>query len=151
MACGLTTPQGPPQVGRMWTPETLLAVALIFILAGFVKGVAGLGLPTIAIALMAVFVGLKEGIALMVVPTIVTNIWQAFAGGQFVAIVRRFWSLLLMFVWGLTSVYFAWPGPFDALIDWGYAASLVETRWALPCDVQRVAGYGSASSGTIVR
>jgi uncharacterized iron-regulated membrane protein len=29
-----------------------------------------------------------------------------------------FWSLLLMFVWGLTSVYFAWPGPFDALIDW---------------------------------
>ena len=29
-----------------------------------------------------------------------------------------FWSLLLMFVWGLTSVYFAWPGPFDAVIDW---------------------------------
>ena len=29
-----------------------------------------------------------------------------------------FWSLLLMFVWGLTSVYFAWPGPFDAFIDW---------------------------------
>lgn len=29
-----------------------------------------------------------------------------------------FWTLLLMFVWGLTSVYFAWPGPFDALIDW---------------------------------
>jgi uncharacterized membrane protein YfcA len=79
----------------MWTPETLLAVALIFILAGFVKGVAGLGLPTIAIALMAVFIGLKEGIALMVVPTIATNVWQALAGGQFVALVRRFWSLLL--------------------------------------------------------
>ncbi len=29
-----------------------------------------------------------------------------------------FWSLLLMFVWGLTSVYFAWPTPFDAVIDW---------------------------------
>lgn len=29
-----------------------------------------------------------------------------------------FWSLLLMFVWGLTSVYFAWPAPFDAFIDW---------------------------------
>ncbi|HEY0962776.1 MAG TPA: PepSY-associated TM helix domain-containing protein [Pseudomonadales bacterium] len=29
-----------------------------------------------------------------------------------------FWTLLLMFVWGFTSVYFAWPGPFDALIDW---------------------------------
>jgi uncharacterized iron-regulated membrane protein len=32
--------------------------------------------------------------------------------------VLGFWSLLLMFVWGLTSVYFAWPGPFDAVIDW---------------------------------
>ena len=79
----------------MWTPETLLAVALIFTFAGFVKGVAGLGLPTIAIALMAVFIGLKEGIALMVVPTIATNIWQAVAGGEFLALVRRFWSLLL--------------------------------------------------------
>jgi uncharacterized membrane protein YfcA len=45
---------GAASIRRMWTPETLLAVALIFILAGFVKGVAGLGLPTVAIALMAV-------------------------------------------------------------------------------------------------
>jgi uncharacterized protein len=88
----------------MWTPEILLAVGLIFVLAGFVKGVAGLGLPTIAIALMAASIGLKEGIALMVVPTIVTNIWQAFAGGQFIAIARRFWSLLLATVIG------AWIG-----------------------------------------
>jgi uncharacterized protein len=79
----------------MWTPETLLAVGLIFVLAGFVKGVAGLGLPTVAIALMAVFVGLKEGIALMVIPTIATNVWQALAGGQLVALLRRFWSLML--------------------------------------------------------
>jgi uncharacterized iron-regulated membrane protein len=28
-----------------------------------------------------------------------------------------FWTLLLMFVWGLSSVYFAWPEPFDAIID----------------------------------
>lgn len=79
----------------MWTPEALLAVALVFIFAGFVKGVAGLGLPTVAIALMAVFIGLKEGIALIVVPTIATNLWQALAGGEFLALLRRFWSLLL--------------------------------------------------------
>jgi uncharacterized protein len=79
----------------MWTPETLVAVAVIFILAGFVKGVAGIGLPTVAIALMAVFIGLKEGIALMVVPTVVTNVWQALVGGRFMVLVRRFWSLLL--------------------------------------------------------
>lgn len=28
-----------------------------------------------------------------------------------------FWSLLLMFAWGLTAVYFAFPAPFDWLID----------------------------------
>jgi uncharacterized protein len=89
---------------RMWTPEALLAVALIFIFAGFVKGVAGLGLPTIAIALMAASIGLKEGIALIVVPTIATNLWQAVAGGHFMAMVRRFWSLLLGTVLG------AWVG-----------------------------------------
>lgn len=74
----------------------LVVVAVIFVLAGFVKGVTGLGLPTVAIALMAVFVGLKEGVALMLVPTIATNLWQALAGGQFVALMRRFWSLFLM-------------------------------------------------------
>lgn len=28
-----------------------------------------------------------------------------------------FWFLLLLFGWGLTAVYFAWPRPFDVLID----------------------------------
>ncbi len=29
-----------------------------------------------------------------------------------------FWAIFLLFVWGLTSIYFAWPEPFDAVIDW---------------------------------
>jgi uncharacterized iron-regulated membrane protein len=28
-----------------------------------------------------------------------------------------FWSLLLMFAWGFTAIYFAWPEPFDWVID----------------------------------
>ena len=28
-----------------------------------------------------------------------------------------FWSLLLLFVWGLTAIYFAFPQPFDFIID----------------------------------
>jgi len=28
-----------------------------------------------------------------------------------------FWSLLLMLVWGITAIYFAFPEPFDALVD----------------------------------
>lgn len=88
----------------MWTPESLVVVGLIFTLAGFVKGVAGIGLPTVAIALMAASIGLKEGIVLVVVPTIATNIWQAFAGGQFTALMQRLWSLLA------TAAVGAWIG-----------------------------------------
>jgi len=29
-----------------------------------------------------------------------------------------FWSLWLMLAWGITAVYFAWPEPFDVVIDW---------------------------------
>lgn len=29
-----------------------------------------------------------------------------------------FWSLLLLFVWGVTAIYFAWSEPFDVFIDW---------------------------------
>lgn len=29
-----------------------------------------------------------------------------------------FWSLPLMFVWGSTAIYFAWPAPFEDFIDW---------------------------------
>ncbi|MEI7948704.1 MAG: PepSY-associated TM helix domain-containing protein [Gammaproteobacteria bacterium] len=29
-----------------------------------------------------------------------------------------FWAIFLLFVWGVTAVYFAWPEPFDAVIDW---------------------------------
>ncbi|MFZ8928934.1 MAG: PepSY domain-containing protein, partial [Pseudohongiellaceae bacterium] len=28
-----------------------------------------------------------------------------------------FWSLLLLFVWGITAIYFAFPQPFEAVID----------------------------------
>lgn len=29
-----------------------------------------------------------------------------------------FWSLFLLFIWGLTAVYFAWSAPFETVIDW---------------------------------
>lgn len=86
----------------MWDASTLVVIALVFLLAGFVKGVVGMGLPTVSIALLAAFIGLKEGIALMVVPTFVSNFWQACVGGQAIAITRRIWAmlaLLTMFTW----------------------------------------------------
>lgn len=75
--------------------ETIAIVALAFLLAGFVKGVIGMGLPTVSLALLAIALGLKEAMALMLIPSFVTNVWQALAGGHFTAMLKRLWPLLL--------------------------------------------------------
>jgi uncharacterized membrane protein YfcA len=78
----------------MWPPEVLAVIAATFLLAGLVKGVVGLGLPTVALALLTAALGLKEAMALMVIPAIATNVWQGLTGGAFIIILRRFWTLL---------------------------------------------------------
>lgn len=54
-----------------------LVVFLIFLLAGMVKGIVGLGLPTISMALLALFMPPAEAAALLIIPSLVTNLWQA--------------------------------------------------------------------------
>ena len=69
-------------------------VLVVFLVAGSVKGVVGLGLPTVSLAILATFVGVKEAIVLMLVPSFVANVWQALAGGELVNILKRTWTLL---------------------------------------------------------
>ncbi len=91
----------------MFPPETIALIAATFLIAGMVKGLVGLGLPTIALALLSAGIGLKEAIALTLVPALVMNIWQAFAGGELVNILRRFWAWLIAIclgIWFGTSV-----------------------------------------------
>lgn len=73
----------------MWATDFLIIAGAVFLLAGFIKGVIGLGLPTISIALLAATFDLKAGLALIVVPALVTNVWQAVTGGAFKRIARR--------------------------------------------------------------
>lgn len=77
-------------------PTTLLLIGLVFMLAGLVKGVVGVGLPMVSLALLTTVIGLKPAVALTVVPVVVTNLYQSLAGGQLTAILRRVWSLLLL-------------------------------------------------------
>lgn len=75
--------------------EYLFIIAVTFVAAGFVKGVIGLGLPTVSLALLTLTFGLKEAMALMLIPSFVTNVWQGVVGGHFLAMLKRIWSLLL--------------------------------------------------------
>ena len=73
----------------------LAAIAGAFLLAGFVKGVIGLGLPTVSIGLLGLLMTPAQAAAILVVPSLVTNVWQAAVGGGLGALVRRLWPLLV--------------------------------------------------------
>lgn len=82
------------------TTGFVVYVLAVYLMAGMVKGVVGLGLPTISLALIAAVFGLKEAMILLLAPSLVTNFWQAVSGGRLVAILRRIWSLLAMLCLG---------------------------------------------------
>ncbi len=80
----------------MWSVEILTLAAVTFFLAGVVKGVVGLGLPTVTLAVFTATIGLKPAMALLLVPSFVTNCWQAVVGGSFWALLRRMAVLLIL-------------------------------------------------------
>ena len=69
---------------------SIAIVMLAFLLAGGVKGVVGLGLPTVSIALLSAAFGIEAALPLLVIPSFVTNVWQGVAGGHALALIRRF-------------------------------------------------------------
>jgi uncharacterized protein len=83
------------------TDHLLILIAFAFLLAGFVKGTLGLGLPTVAMGLLAVTMPPGQAIAIVIVPAIVTNIWQTFVGPYLRDIVKRLWPLMLGTVVGI--------------------------------------------------
>ena len=73
----------------------LLVAGGALLLAGFVKGFIGMGLPTIATGLLTLVMAPGQAAGLLVVPNFSTNAWQALAGSKLRALVRRFWPMLL--------------------------------------------------------
>lgn len=73
----------------------LFWISLIFFLAGMVKGVVGLGLPTMAMGLLGLVMAPSQAAALLVLPSLVTNVWQLTAGRALGSIARRLWPMML--------------------------------------------------------
>ena len=89
------------------TELQMLVVAVAFLVAGFSKGVVGMGLPPIAIGLMTFALPLDDALAIMTLPTLATNAWQAFYGGHFRAMLKRFWMLGVTAVVGVLLIAWA--------------------------------------------
>jgi len=107
-----------------------LAIGLVFILAGGVKGITGMGLPTVAMSLLGLWMAPAQAAALLVMPSLVTNIAQC-QGPAWRSLVRTLWpvwlGMILTTVWGpdLSSL-----APFDARFALG-AILVVYGLWGL--------------------
>ncbi len=76
------------------TTEVLLLALLVFLLAGIVKGVLGIGLPTISISMLAQFVDPRVAIAFLLLPALITNVWQIYRGGQIKRSALKLWPFV---------------------------------------------------------
>ncbi|WP_053145709.1 sulfite exporter TauE/SafE family protein [Pseudomonas sp. P97.38] len=76
-------------------PALSLLVMVTFLLAGTLKGVIGLGLPTLSMGLLGLAMAPTQAAALLVIPATLTNVWQLAFGGHLRALIRRLWPLLL--------------------------------------------------------
>lgn len=96
----------------MNTPDLLQAAAigLVFLLAGGVKGLIGLGLPTIAMALLTLLLSPAQAAALLLLPSIVTNLVQMAPASSSWALTRRFWPMLLGLFVGILAGGWLWGG-----------------------------------------
>ncbi|CAD5106647.1 hypothetical protein PSEWESI4_00914 [Pseudomonas carbonaria] len=73
----------------------LTLILAVFLLAGLIKGVVGLGLPTIAMGLLGLVMPPMQAAALLIVPSAVTNLWQLADGRSPLPMLRRLWPMLL--------------------------------------------------------
>ncbi|GHC57135.1 membrane protein [Alcaligenes pakistanensis] len=78
----------------------LSLISLIFLVAGMVKGITGMGLPTVAMSLLGMLMSPASAAALLVIPSFVTNVWQCFSGPAIGSLLRRLWPLIVTIVVG---------------------------------------------------
>jgi uncharacterized membrane protein YfcA len=74
--------------------DNLIYISLVFVLAGFVKGVTGMGLPTVSVALLSFVMRPVEAAALLIVPSLLTNVWQLLAGPPVLPLWQRLWPMM---------------------------------------------------------
>ncbi|WP_120969640.1 sulfite exporter TauE/SafE family protein [Comamonas sp. lk] len=97
------------------------AAVAVFALAGLVKGVVGLGLPTVSMALLALFMPPAQAAALLLLPSLVSNVMQIRPTGMLRPLLARLGWMQLGIVLGTLG----------GMVCWGGVGSLPAARMAL--------------------
>lgn len=147
-------------------PSHIPVVTVVFLLAGGVKGVTGMGLPTVAMGLLGAVMPPVTAASLLVIPSFVTNVWQLFAGPSFGTLARRLTLMMAGILvgtvagsWVLTSANTAvtTAGLGAALALYALSALLLRP-WRVPAGAERwlsplvgvVTGFITGSTGVFV-
>lgn len=75
----------------------IVLVMATFVVAGWVKGVVGLGLPVVAMGGLGLLMSPVEAATLLVVPSLFTNAWQLLAGPALRVVTKRL-ALMMLFI-----------------------------------------------------
>ena len=106
-------------------PESLtlagwLGVGTVFLFAGLVHGILGLGFPMLATPLLAIAFDIRIAILMTLLPTVTVNVISILRGGRWSESIGRHWPLVIMIPvgtvagsWLLISVD---PAPFRLLL-----------------------------------
>ena len=97
------------------------AALVVFGLAGVVKGVVGLGLPTLSMALLALFMPAGQAAAWLLLPSLVTNVVQMRPVSEIRPVWQRLWPMQLGIVIG------TWGG----MLLWGAVGSAPQAKLGL--------------------
>ena len=76
--------------------DVLAIAAIAFLIAGIIKGLIGIGLPTASVGMMSQVIDPRVAIALIVFPSLLSNAWQVWRMGDVLGAARRYWLFLLM-------------------------------------------------------
>ncbi len=82
------------------TIELICLLFATFLGAGVVKGVTGMGLPTVAMGVLGAIMSPLTAAAILIIPSFVTNVWQMLAGRNVLSLMRRLWTMMLCIVIG---------------------------------------------------
>ena len=74
--------------------SALAIICCAFLLAGIVKGVLGMGLPSVAMAILGLVMPPAQAASVLVVPSLVTNVWQLAAGPHAGSVMKRFAAMM---------------------------------------------------------
>jgi uncharacterized membrane protein YfcA len=79
----------------------IAAVVCSLIVAGFLKGIIGVGMPVVALPLLSLFIDVKSAAMLLSMPLILSNLPQALEGGKTGCCLRQLMPVILGMIPGL--------------------------------------------------